>query len=264
MKQPSTAAAVHVELAAGLASRRCALLPCNTPARRPMSVAALREDRCIDRWAKEALLQTAPAAERRRCDPAAASPPVSFHLPLLENSFPPHILTFVLPQATKTASSAMLAALQLAAPALAAAWAWSLATLSTLFWGTFWALRLGVYAVLVWTAWENIIEERGTHHANKVRVAQRPPALWHVPAMLRRRFSSCRHCHFVHSPLQHKTKAKHSGSGSPKLSAEILREHDAAAAAAAVPGGSAGRARRRPPRSPSTLSSESHDSIEDW
>lgn len=64
--------------------------------------------------------------------------------------------------------------------------------------------------------------------------------------------------------LQHKTKARHSGSGSPKLSAEILREHDAAGAAAAVPSGSAGRARRRPPRSPSTLSSESHDSIEDW
>ncbi|KAI7842601.1 hypothetical protein COHA_003705 [Chlorella ohadii] len=68
----------------------------------------------------------------------------------------------------------------LAAPALAAAWAWSLATLSTLLWGTFWALRLGVYAVLVWTAWENIIEERGTHHANKVRVAHRPPALWSI------------------------------------------------------------------------------------
>lgn len=49
------------------------------------------------------------------------------------------------------------------------------------------------------------------------------------------------------------------------LSAEVLKEHDAAEAAAAAPGGGAGRrARRRRPRSPSELSSESHDSIEDW
>lgn len=58
----------------------------------------------------------------------------------------------------------MLAALQLAAPALAAAWA----ALTAAFWGAFWALRLGVYAVLVWTAWEHIIEERGASHAHKV------------------------------------------------------------------------------------------------
>lgn len=59
----------------------------------------------------------------------------------------------------------MLAALQLAAPALAAAWT----ALITAFWAAFWALRLGVYAVLVWTAWEHIIEERGASHIRKVR-----------------------------------------------------------------------------------------------
>ena len=62
----------------------------------------------------------------------------------------------------------MLPALQAAAPALAAAWAWSLSALSAAFWGAFWALRLGVYAVLDWTAWENIIKERGVSNTSKV------------------------------------------------------------------------------------------------
>lgn len=63
----------------------------------------------------------------------------------------------------------MLAALQAAAPVLATALAWLLPTLRAAFWGVFWALRLGVYAVLVWTAWENIIEEQGAPQPSKVQ-----------------------------------------------------------------------------------------------